>query len=64
MSIDSRVAAGMLWLALRFPGWWASLDLDSLNCRVPRCCVLGQLYGDYTTAHAIINKREENTHVD
>lgn len=42
--IAVRVARGAAWLDEKYPGWWAKIDLSTLD--LSRCtqCVLGQVY--------------------
>lgn len=50
-SVLERVEAGAARLdgSQGGPGWEAHVDLTTLNMQDPRCCTLGQLYGDYDT---------------
>lgn len=51
MSIDvqTRVAAGVAFLDRQVPGWVDRIDVDNLNVASPVNCVLGQLYGMYSS---------------
>jgi hypothetical protein len=49
--IRDRVAAGAVWLDEHGPADWdARIDLDSLDIGNGYYCILGQVYGHYTTA--------------
>jgi hypothetical protein len=43
--IEARVMAGAAFLDARIPAWAGKLDIDRLNIRDYKSCVLGQLYG-------------------
>lgn len=47
LTIDERIALGIDWLDHHDPKWIEKIDLDTLNMGHDRCCVLGQLYGNY-----------------
>jgi hypothetical protein len=40
----TRVARGAAWLDTKYPGWFASIDLATLEISDCRMCVLGQVY--------------------
>lgn len=44
---SSAVADGVALLDRENEGWWANIDLDTLDINSHRDCVLGQLYGGY-----------------
>lgn len=43
-----NIRAGMALLDSRNPGWKFKINLDTLNFKCARSCILGQVYGDYT----------------
>lgn len=48
LTIAQRVEAGAAWLDEHKPGWWHTINLDTLDIGSSCNCVLGQTYGDYT----------------
>lgn len=46
-TIPVRVARGVALLDEKRPGWRDRIDLDALDMRSSRDCVLGQLYADH-----------------
>jgi hypothetical protein len=44
---DLKVARGARWLDECKPGWWADVDVGSLDMDGSCSCVLGQVAGDY-----------------
>jgi hypothetical protein len=44
-----RVERGAAFLDGVFPCWYRFIDLDVLNLENPELCILGQLYGRYST---------------
>ena len=42
-----RVARGAAYLDDEQPGWYQHIDPDTLELSEGRCCVLGQLHGDF-----------------
>jgi hypothetical protein len=45
--LSSAVAEGVAKLDLHNEGWWANIDLDTLDLRSSTNCILGQLYGNF-----------------
>lgn len=43
----SRVAAGMRLLDKRMPGWEKKINLQTLDIRSYRNCIIAQIFGDY-----------------
>lgn len=43
--VRSRVASGAAYLDGVRPGWWARIDVKTLNLCDEHCCVLAQTYG-------------------
>jgi hypothetical protein len=50
LTVAQRVEAGAAWLDEHKPGWWQTIDLDTLDIRSDCNCVLGQTYGNYCDA--------------
>lgn len=46
-SIESRVAKGADLLDREFPGWWAMIDVETLDIGCISNCVLGQVFGRF-----------------
>lgn len=50
MTVEDKVAAGVLWLDLNRPGWEEEIDLHELRMSSPCRCILGQLEGEFWPA--------------
>ena len=50
MNCEFRVKLGALLLDDIDPNWYNKIDLDTLQLSSPCHCILGQLYGFYTSA--------------
>lgn len=48
-TVEERVASGAYMLDVHAPGWRDKIDLDRLNVRSCDDCILGQVFGEYTT---------------
>lgn len=46
--VRAAVWAGIGFLDSRVPRWRKKIDLKKLDLRYSDCCVLGELYGDYS----------------
>ena len=46
--LRKRVRAGMAFLDVTNPRWRRSINLDKLDLSDGECCVLGEVYGDYS----------------
>jgi hypothetical protein len=46
LNVD-RVNRGIALMDQKYPHWWRVLDLDTLDLRSTKNCVLGQVAGDY-----------------
>lgn len=46
-ALRERVEAGVNLLDQKVPGWAERIDVYTLNIASTRCCVLGQLFGDF-----------------
>lgn len=46
---STAVAAGVALLDQAQPDWWKHIDLDTLDMSGCYSCILGQLYGSYST---------------
>lgn len=52
--VQTRVAAGVAFLDRQVPGWVDRIDVDNLDVACSVNCVLGQLYGGYSSGtHAL-----------
>lgn len=49
MTTDELVNAAAAFLDERLPGWWQRVNVDMLHMTSMDLCVLGQLYGVFTT---------------
>jgi hypothetical protein len=49
MSISDRVRRGIALLDEEKPGWPDQVDVAKLDMQNPRYCVLGQMFGRYST---------------
>lgn len=45
----ARVAEGMAYLDAEIPNWHERIDVPTLNIQYPGACILGQLFGSYST---------------
>ncbi len=56
MTVAERVRTGAAFLDQRWPAgaWVARVDVFTLDLRNPRYCILGQLYGDFTTGSEVL----------
>ena len=43
-NITERVERGATLLDKKRPGWEKEIDLDNLDMREPKCCIVGQLH--------------------
>lgn len=48
-SLRVRIERGAKLLDERAPGWRSRIDLETLDMRDGACCILGQVYLDYST---------------
>lgn len=53
LSVIERVERGATLLDEHVPGWYARVDLATLDVAHPCACVLGQLFGNYYAAAAL-----------
>lgn len=56
--VPDRVKAGAEVLDAEDERWWLKIDLQDLDVTSYHHCVLGQLYGDYSTGLDILYKGE------
>ena len=61
--LKTRVNAGAAYLDSVFPKWFKNINLDKLKLDSQTCCMLGQLYGDYTDGakELSINRPEDDS---
>jgi len=52
LEVSEEVARGVALLDEKRPGWEHEIDLDKLDIKDPKCCVLGQVYGGFTVGYA------------
>jgi hypothetical protein len=46
--VRAAVWAGIGYLNVHRPGWRRKINLEKLDLADPTCCVLGEVYGDYS----------------
>lgn len=59
--MNDKVKRGTELLDRKAPGWWKSIDLGELNLRLCTKCILGQLYGYYSTGLTVLEIPPSNT---
>ena len=47
MKYMQQIEKGVEYLDEHYPGWEDKINLETLNIRSPRCCIGGQLEGEY-----------------
>lgn len=52
--LKSRVRCGAEWLDSVSPGWWKSIDFNTLNLEMCNACVLGQVFGHYLNGSKLL----------
>ena len=52
--LAKRVEAGCMLLDEHYPGWENLIDLKRLKMNTLEDCILGQLFGDYTTGRSAL----------
>lgn len=54
MEYTTNAPAGAALLEEKMPGWRTRINLETLDLSHPEQCVLGQLYGDFTTGQDML----------
>lgn len=61
---DERVARGVRFLDAVKPDWRKSVNLDILNLESPCRCIIGQVFGDYSSLFFWIPIPETEDYID
>jgi hypothetical protein len=63
MTLEESVADRARWLDQKVPGWEHRINLDTLDIKSCRNCVLGQLFGSYEQALQTLLKEAFSSYV-